>query len=301
MKLGLISNPYAKVCKLEPLYNSRLWYALGNSGIMNITKTIPELERVCQEYYERKIDTVGIVGGDGSIGLVLTHLSAAYKENPPKIIILPGGTINFLRNNFNLKGDPLKILKNFLASPSSFKEKKIGTLEVNGRLGFLFAAGIASDFLTLFYKQKKSPLSAFLFFINHIYYAFFNKKKSLLSAGPLSFSSEPHAPEKSYNLVFASTVPKVFFNLFIFKKLPVLKNKCFEVLAFNVKQNSILSILIDLLRTDKRKGYQQLTDSLSLSINPQTTVSLDGDIIFCSNSPISLRKGPQVTFLSQEK
>ncbi|NBW83269.1 diacylglycerol kinase, partial [bacterium] len=65
--LGIISNPFAKINKRDPEHNTLLWYILGNRGQFEITNSLADLGRVCEEFCARGLDTVGIVGGDGTI------------------------------------------------------------------------------------------------------------------------------------------------------------------------------------------------------------------------------------------
>jgi diacylglycerol kinase family enzyme len=134
LKFGVISNPYAKICRNSPAYNTLLRNTLGSDGIMNVTHTWEELTKVCQEYKERHIETVGIVGGDGSIGLTISALYKAYgAHNMPHILVMRGGTINFLSQNLNISCEPLAILKKYL---DSIKKKQVPPWTWKGALAF---------------------------------------------------------------------------------------------------------------------------------------------------------------------
>ena len=116
MKFGLISNPYTRISRLDSSYNMKLTSALGHTGIIAITDSIYDLEKACQEFNSQGIDTVGILGGDGSISIVLTSLYKVYGSRLPKILALHGGTINIVAENLgiNKKESPIEILTNFL-------------------------------------------------------------------------------------------------------------------------------------------------------------------------------------------
>src|SRR5687768_275022 len=105
--IGIITNPHSKLNKRNPRRAELLGYIVGERGQLEITNTLADLERVAHEFREKKIHTLAISGGDGTICRTLTALIHAYGEVPlPRVALLRGGTINVLANNLGIKGAP---------------------------------------------------------------------------------------------------------------------------------------------------------------------------------------------------
>lgn len=307
MRIGIISNPFAKMNKKNPKHNKRLWSILGNAGQLEITRSLSELETVCQEFQERKINLVGIVGGDGSISLVLSYLFKAYgPHNLPKILLLKGGTINFLAGNLGISSDGVKCLKDTLRLLSQNKplyEIPVSTIRVEERIGFLFANGVASHFLEEYYKNKTGPLGAALKIGQTLLDgAFFGKIngqfQKIISHFPLKIN-EKHFSR--HMLTFVSTVPKLPFGIHLFRKLTPHEN-LFEMIVIagckkQILKETIFSFLIGKLHQASFIQSSKLKNAV-IECPQNSFYSLDGDLITTKNGKIHITMGPRFTFCS---
>ncbi len=320
LRLGIISNPFAKMNKNCPEHNTQLWYTLANEGQYQVTHSIIELEKVCQEFCERKINLVGIVGGDGSIGLVLSNLLKAYrnKQSLPKILLLKGGTINFLASNLGMKTSALTCLHDslfFIKKQISFHEVAIKTLEVNGRLGFIFAGGIACSFLEEFYKNKTNSFGAAVSVSKYLVDGLFAGRingsfKKLVKPEALLITTKPNplwekkksSPTKEdYTLVFASTVPSLPLHFKLFRKIN-LGSGTAEMLVITEKGAHLLKGIFKVLAGGNlihNKGvdsviFKESTIQSDLKLN----YSLDGDLFLAEDNKIEIKLGPSFIFCS---
>jgi len=307
MRIGIISNPFAKMNKKDPQHNTRLWYILGNHGQLEVTRSISELESVCQEFQARDINFVGIVGGDGSIGLVLSYLYKAYgPANLPKILILKGGTINFLAANLRLPVDGLDHLQKTLKCLQQQKplhEVRLSTIRIGERLGFIFANGAASHFLQEYYKNKTGPLGAAVQVGQTILDGFLHGKwngtfHKIVKKSPVKFNQKFYP---DHVLTFASTLSELPFGVPLFQKVRH-GQKHFEYALVTGEAHTLLQETV--VNFFKGKLHQSaflssdLAENIVIETFDSTPYSLDGDLISPVNGKICIETGPQFTFCS---
>jgi diacylglycerol kinase family enzyme len=319
LKLGIISNPFAKMNKNHPEHNTQMWYTLANHGQYKVTHSLEELQKVCQEFSEKKVNLVGIVGGDGSIGLVLSELAKAYgHDNLPKILLLKGGTINFLASNLNMETSALTCLNDtlfFIKRNYALHETRVDTIDVNGRIGFIFAGGSAVQFLEKFYENKTNTLGAVVtltkYILDGLLFGKLNgefpkimKPQELKIKTAIDSSDTDNkeiALELLCTLIFASTVPSLPLGIRLFKKLKWNK-KSAELLA--VSQNGISFIvkgiqsLIGIDISNKKNVYSTLFKETTIQGKRNLGYSLDGDLFVADDGIIKIKHGPSFIFCS---
>jgi diacylglycerol kinase family enzyme len=312
--IGIISNPFAKVNKRDPQHNTLLWYVLGNKGQYEVTESLTDLSRVCTEFEARGIDHVGIVGGDGTISLSLSAIQEAYKHKTlPRILLLRGGTVNVTASNLGIYGKPKNVMHDFLDAYHSGGElsvMKLSTLVVNGRLGFLFANGIASKFLEEFYKNKSNALGAGIFFSrvfgDLIAGGHFTGDFAKLSCDETldtviqTLDASELKESKSYSMIFASTLPAMPFGFKMFKNL-MPGSGCGEMMAFTAQNRELIPIATRVLagfslKTEGLKNH--LFRTLNISSKKAIQFSLDGDLMVAQDGKIEISMGPTFEFCS---
>lgn len=321
LRLGIISNPFAKLNKNNPHHNTHMWYTLANDGLYKITHSIQELEEVCQEFCKRKINCVGIVGGDGSIGLVLSKLYEAYKNEPslPKILLLKGGTINFLASNLGIKSTALTCLHDTLSRikrNNPLYEVVLQTIQVNDRIGFIFAGGIACNFLEEFYKNKTNSLGACLAIgkiildgslggkMNGSFKRIMQPQKFTIQTEPNSLWKDKRSPysKEEYSLVFASTVPKLPLNIHLFQKVKLSKPQA-EMVAITEKGRSLIkgafqTTILGNNVTSLPGADSVIFEKATLQAESRLAYSIDGDLCFAEDGKINITLGPRFVFCS---
>ncbi|MCA2961550.1 MAG: hypothetical protein IOD12_14975 [Silvanigrellales bacterium] len=313
--IGIISNPFARVNKKDPEHNTLMWYVLGNKGQFEVTNTLYELSRVCQEFQERGIDLVGIVGGDGTVSLTLSALHAAYGPKAlPRILLLRGGTVNVAAANLGIFGRPKDVMADFLDAYHSGKpiaEMAITTLRVNDRLGFLFANGLASNFLREFYRNKSNALGAGLYFarvfadalaagrITGDYTRLEARENMRIETHPTPLS--PNAfTDTEYSMVFASTLPQMPFGLAMYRRL-VPGARHAEIIAIAEQGRGLFAQATRLLLGREFSSpliHGSLFEKATLRVAPGAAYSLDGDLLVCDDGEIIMETGPTFVFCS---
>lgn len=313
--IGIISNPFARVNKKDPEHNTLMWYVLGNKGQFEVTNTLYELSRVCQEFQERGVDLVGIVGGDGTVSLTLSALLAAYGPKAlPRILLLRGGTVNVAAANLGIFGKPKDVMSDFLEAYHSGKpmaEMPVTTLRVNDRLGFLFANGLASNFLKEFYRNKTNALGAGLYFARVFADAMAAGRitgdfKRLETSESMRIDTHPTplAPggvkDTHYAMVFASTLPRMPFGISMYRKLTPGAHHA-EIVAIAEQGRGLFTQAARILMGREFTSpliHGGLFERATLGVAPGAAYSLDGDLLTCDEGTLILEPGPTFVFCS---
>lgn len=312
--LGIISNPFAKINKRDPEHNTLMWYILGNQGQFEVTNSLQELSNVCEEFCARGLDTVGVVGGDGTISLTLSAIAQAYPAHKlPRILVLRGGTVNVLASNLGIFGSPKDVFADALEAyhtPGGLAEMSLQTLRVNGRLGFIFADGIAARFLGEFYKNKSSTLGAGLFLskiladgmvggrLGGAYKNLYTQEHVRIECSPRHW---PHSNPLQPEMLVASTIPKMPFGIRMFRYLNTHHSEA-ELIAVVSNRSALPHHLIHTVLSGGRgKSDVILRHTFENTvIYPSEPIeySLDGDIIESTENPIEICLGPRFVFCS---
>ncbi|WP_186646268.1 diacylglycerol/lipid kinase family protein [Fluviispira vulneris] len=320
LRVGIISNPFAKINKLNPEYNTHLWYILANNGQLEVTRSLEQLNQVCQEFSERNINLVGIVGGDGSISLVLSAIYKAYgAERLPKILLLKGGTINFLASNLGIKNEARTCLEDtiqLISKKHTMKEAILSTIHVNGRLGFIFANGVAASFLEEFYKDKTNSFGAALKVAGYIadgifqgklngeFHKIVKQQKMKIETYPTPLYNDISTNSQinnKYSMILASTVPKLPLTTRFFKKV-VMGDNSAEMIAISEKGSKLLKGAIKALSGGCIYNLPNVNSikfqKANITCEENTSYSLDGDLISNPDGKISIEMGPNFVFCS---
>jgi diacylglycerol kinase family enzyme len=312
--LGIISNPFAKINKRDPEHNTLLWYILGNRGQFEITNSLHDLSRVCEEFCSRGIDTIGIVGGDGTVSLTLSAIAQAYPADKlPRILVLRGGTVNVLAANLGIFGRPKDVFADALEAyhmPNGLAQMSLQTLKVNGRLGFIFADGVAARFLGEFYKNKSSTLGAGLFLSKVIadgtlgghlggaYKQLYATDEITINCNPRPW---PHSNPTQAAIIAASTIPKMPFGVKLFRNLNTRREEA-ELLVVKAGEKELpFRILNTLLRQGKfaeNFASSHVFSEAVLKPSKEIEYSLDGDLLEPTDQPIHISLGPRFVFCS---
>lgn len=139
---------------------------LGDRGVVATPRSLDELLRVAEDFRAQRIGILGIAGGDGTNHVTLTGFRTVYGAAPlPTVALLRGGTMNTLANAVGVPAGRSEGLLDRLvravleAPPLPVVERN--TLDVSGRLGFLFGTGIVYGFLREYYDTgAPSPWTA---------------------------------------------------------------------------------------------------------------------------------------------
>jgi diacylglycerol kinase family enzyme len=162
---ALLVNLHSRRARQDPAFVENLERAFGERGPLILSRSPGELPGAMADLSRARPAMLFIAGGDGTLRQTLTHLIAAYGEQPlPKIAILRGGTMNTVATSLGICREPVDQLKWLLERQR--KEKPPVTvrrrmLEVNRNYGFIFALGGFSRFIEHYQAHNPTPFFAF--------------------------------------------------------------------------------------------------------------------------------------------
>jgi diacylglycerol kinase (ATP) len=165
--LGVVVNPRARALRRAPDTLARLRDAVGSRGLVREARDTSELAAVAAEFRDAGVGILGIAGGDGTSSFALTTFADVYGAAPlPPLALLRAGTMNTVANALGVP----RLAPEFLARRLREAAEGVGTLavreratiDVGGRLAFLFGTGVFRNFLDEYYAagSDPSPLTA---------------------------------------------------------------------------------------------------------------------------------------------
>ncbi len=162
--IGIISNPYSKMNRKNPIIFEELREVVGVSGVVAETTSIGDIGRVAGEFADRGVEILAINGGDGTLHYTLSHFTRVYRERNlplPKVALLRGGTMNTISKALDtMKGRPVSILRRVAEKYRADEEFEIvpaHSVEINGfEQAFLFGNGLAANFIDAYYDGKRT-------------------------------------------------------------------------------------------------------------------------------------------------
>ena len=156
MKVFVIINPHAKRNKKRPELPAKLQKILGPSAEVRLSQTLDAVDHVAHEALAANCEVLAICGGDGTIHHTLSRFAKVYGSTPlPKLLTLGGGTMNMVCHSVQVLGPSEGIahrFKQISAKPHLLQTVSRGTIEVEGRLSFIFGFGLVSNFLNAYYE-----------------------------------------------------------------------------------------------------------------------------------------------------
>ncbi len=312
-EIGIISNPHAKINRNDPEHNTLIWYVLGNKGRFEVTSSPDDLSKVCRSFAERKVDIIGIIGGDGTIALTLAAVLDAYGEaNLPKIMLLRGGTVNVLATNIGIYGKPRDVLSDFLEffhSSNPLYEMRVRSLRINDHLGFLFGTGSAVTFLEDFYKNKTSAWGASRFFAGVVADGLVGGRltgqaRRLTQQQTIHLSVQHQAQVRELEFraptLLASSLPKLPYGLNFFPDLANTTQHAEMIYSDLDLSGFTREVARSLFRTDKKKSkLSRISFSEAhLSFEGASKYTVDGEILEAPDGKVHICLGPIFTFCS---
>jgi len=215
--IGIINNPHSRKNRKNPKKMIKFGYILGDKGESLKTNDLDEVTAVCKQFKKRKIDILGINGGDGSNHVALTKLIEVYNGQPlPKIAFLRGGTMNTISNSFGIEGTPDSIMFNLVEKyhlGEAFETVKRPVMKIGDKYGFIFGNGLIHNFLDAYYASgRPSPWTAFTTLFRGTLSALVNGNmaKKLFKKFKARVIVDGHEwPYDSYTAVTASTIEQI--------------------------------------------------------------------------------------------
>jgi diacylglycerol kinase family enzyme len=140
--------------------------ALVPAGQAFATADPGELDPTFAKLRAAGVDSIAIVGGDGSVTWSLSALLRVWpREELPRVALLPGGSVNTLARHLSGGGAPDRLLARLCAQAEP-RERVVEPLEIRAaasapRHGLLFGNGVVTRWLDLYHAHpSRGPLAA---------------------------------------------------------------------------------------------------------------------------------------------
>lgn len=166
--LGVVVNPRSRRNRGRADPAEAVKRLVGDHGIVREAGDRESLHAAAIALRDAGIDLLAVHGGDGTNGVVLTALREVWGGRPlPRLAPLRGGTMNTVANGLGVpRGRPEALLRDLVSALDDgrpLETRPTGTLDVAGRLGFLFGTGVIHGFLAEYYGRGRpypTPLTA---------------------------------------------------------------------------------------------------------------------------------------------
>lgn len=153
-------NPHSRKNRLNGSAADHMARIVGDHGIVARCGDPESLQAAAEDFRRQGVDVLAVGGGDGTNSMVLTAFREAYGDaDLPSVAMLRGGTMNTIANGAGVprhKSD--KLLTDLVAAvraghPLTHNER--GTMDVDGRLAFLFGVGLVAGWLAEYYSRGR--------------------------------------------------------------------------------------------------------------------------------------------------
>ncbi len=307
--IGIITNPRSRHNLRHPNESRRLAFVLGDAGTCRETRTMEDVVLIAEEFKRRKIDILGLNGGDGTNHVTLSAIIRAYGDDPlPRIAFLKGGTMNSIAIACGVQGTPASILKNLVEKYHGgvpFKTVTRKTIRVGkDRYGFVFGTGIILNFIKMYHGGGQAgPFRA-----AHV---LMQVAGSALVDGPLAQElARPYRmritldgqalDEAEYAAIGAATLHYVGLGFSPFAR-------CYEeprTMQYLGVKGRVRDIAMELPRVFMGKGFtpkvvdDQLVSRVLLESDEPVGYIIDGDV-YKGERSIELSMGPELQVIVQ--
>lgn len=301
--VAVILNPRAAGGAYDERRIEGLREIAGSRAVLFVTGEKGLIDAVAEGVRERGVETIGVIGGDGSIGVTLSALRRAYgSAQLPRIALLRGGTMNTVANSIGVRrGSPEDLLRRLLAVPSTPLTER-NTLIVGDRVGFLFTAAAMVGFLQVLYDNSRTDrgrYGALKLLARGSFQAFAGGALASRIESPLTATlriDDEEQPLRRYCVLGASTVEQVGLGFRAFPRAAEGRDQ-FQVFAFH---GALQALALQLPRiragspVQKGLALDPLARRLVIEAPGESIpYAIDGDI-FEAKSRLSVDIGPRV-------
>jgi diacylglycerol kinase (ATP) len=302
--VAIVLNPGAGEDRTGDRRLKNLRAMAGSRAVIFSTEERGLVDAIAEGVRERGVDTVAVIGGDGTVSYVLSALERAFAgAHMPRIALLRGGTMNTTANALGIaRRKPEELLRRLLATPQPSESVRRATLRVEGRLGFLFSTGAMVGFLDVLYEARatKQGSRALNLVARGSWEALTGGKlierieKPVLAR--VRVDGVAH-PGRSYTLLAAGTIERIGLG---FRPFPRVASAAdgFQVFAFHA---SLQALALQLPRIRRGLpmppdyGCDPLGRQLEIETNGERIrYALDGDLYEARSNRLIVEAGPQL-------
>ncbi len=154
--IGVLVNMRARTPRRDPQLVERLRAKLGRESV-RATHKLEEVDDALRDFQRRCVETLVLVGGDGTAGLTLTRAAELWATDLlPRVALVGGGTVSTVARSFRARGDPERTIQRLLERTPTEHQRPLVGVRAQGRAllyGMIFAMGGATRFLELYYEN----------------------------------------------------------------------------------------------------------------------------------------------------
>jgi diacylglycerol kinase family enzyme len=306
--IGLVFNPRAGRNRRDPGAPRRLAHRLGDHGVVAAPRSIDELMRTAEDFRRQRIEVLGIAGGDGTNHVTLTGFHEVYGREPlPTVALLRGGTMNTVANSLGLprgRTDGLldRLVVRYLETPA-LPAVEQWTLDIDGKLGFLWGLGCVPGFLHEYYATgAPSPWTAVKTLARGIGSALVGGETVRRMTRPIEAEVVTDTGERwamrPFLTVAAGTIQDIGLGFRPFHRAREIRGS-FHLLGIHT---SALGFVVDLPRIHDARGMRD-GKSLDALVRRATVrargdaglrMMIDGDVVEHPRGEVTVRIGPVV-------
>lgn len=311
-RLAVVASPRARLFRHQPDELGRLRAVAGEGALIAPCEDPASTTAFLEEALREGADVIAVAGGDGTTGHVIARAAevwGAAGRELPAFGLLRGGTMNTVANGLGLaRGRPTELLSRLVArlsasGPGAVPVVERPTLDVDGRVGFLFGTGVFQSFLRAYYAKGHGDPTVLTAAqtISHTVASVITGgafAKEMAGQEPLQVEVEGERwPDARYLAVAAGTVSEVGLGFKAFHLAPLYRG-AFHILGLTASASRVVFDLpaVWLGRGVRpANGRNMVAREARLIPMPGRSLDymVDGDL-FTSNGPVHLRTGPRV-------
>ncbi|MCP4003988.1 MAG: hypothetical protein GY725_07315 [bacterium] len=158
-KTGVIANSRAGRLKRDPELIERVRH-LRPEGFVESTSGLEDVAPALERLRDRGVDTLVIVGGDGTVGGTLTPLLSVWPSDElPRIALVAGGTVNTIPGSLGGRASLEETVEK-IAAGEGLRESLRPAVQVTpeggrARAGMIFGNGVTTRWLAAYYSNSR--------------------------------------------------------------------------------------------------------------------------------------------------
>ncbi len=290
--IGVVVNPHARANRHDPEARAeRMARIVGDDGIVRLTQSVDDLDRVAAECRDHGIEVLAICGGDGSDHCTLTAFDRVYGAAAlPLLLPLRAGSINYVANDTGgRRGSPEQVLGRVV------RDHRRGRAHVtcerdllcvnDGELGFVLSFGTAVNFLRGYYARERTGRVAASWMLGRaIASALVGGHEARAMVQPIEADIDcdgERLPFRRFTWFFAATVEQIALG-FRPTYLATRKRGFFHVVGGPIAARRLIRRAVRIYRGFPLREpdlYDSLAARCSIRFRTPTAYMLDGDVL----------------------
>lgn len=153
-------NARAGRLRRDPQLADRLRALVPRENV-RLTEAVDEVESALSELRDAGIETLVVVGGDGTVGGTLTPLIHSWPAATlPRVVLTRGGTVNTIPRALGGRGTPERVVAELMAEDVALYETLRPALRITAdqgapRYGMIFGNGMVPRWLGHYYADSR--------------------------------------------------------------------------------------------------------------------------------------------------